>query len=86
MDQATWAFFLEAIMNAVRILSDAERAGFRFVVMGNNLKVVGPSGLLTAEVIETLRSHKPALISELTRPERQRQKRAHLIVYQGGKA
>lgn len=75
-------------MNAVRILSDAEKAGFRFVVMGEQLKVVGPSGSLTEEVINQLRSHKHIIIDELTkrgRAGRKGRRRAHLIVYQGGK-
>ena len=55
-------------MTAAETLQRCNRAGIRLTVSGDALDVEAPAGVLTAELRDALRAHKPILLTVLAPP------------------
>jgi hypothetical protein len=56
-------------MSAAELLRQLEAAGLEFHLDGDNIEVSDVGDVLTLEVVNTLRAHKPELVSLLARSE-----------------
>ena len=54
-------------MTALELLRELETRGIRVVVRGDRLSLRGPESLLTQELTEHLRKHKPAILEAARR-------------------
>ena len=54
-------------MTAVALLRELDARGIRIVVQGNRVSLRGPSEVLTAELTEHLRQHKPEILEAARR-------------------
>ena len=55
-------------MSATALLPDLKKRGVELSIDGDRLRWRAPRGIMTAETVETLRRHKPAIIESLTLP------------------
>jgi len=53
-------------MSADQILSIIRKKGIVLEVQGNDIKCQAPTGTLTPDLIESMRSHKPEILTILT--------------------